>query len=170
MKATTLILSLCMLVLSMVGCTSAKVGVVQPERLFQDSASGQAGIEHLRQIEKGLQEQLAIAQKYIEKDPKNESLRAYLQTVFQGYQQAVAAEQQSVMESVNTQMETALTTLREEDGYAVLLNAEITLSTAQDADVTEAVLAEMNANPLTFERFVIEKLIVPAEVMKSAKK
>ncbi len=136
---------------SLTGCTSTQVAVVTPARLFQESESGKAGIEHLKQIETTIQEQLEIAQGLIAKAPNDEALRAKFQKVFLGYQQVINAEQQKVVESVNTLMQNALDKYRVQKGYAVIMSAESLLSYDPKIDVTNEILAAMNESKVTFE-------------------
>lgn len=56
-------IALClMLVFATTGCAASKIAVVDPARLFQESEPGKAGIEHLKQLEAAMQEQLKTAQ------------------------------------------------------------------------------------------------------------
>lgn len=66
-------IALClMLVFATTGCAASKIAVVDPARLFQESEPGKAGIEHLKQLEAAMQEQLKTAQGMIEKAPNDE--------------------------------------------------------------------------------------------------
>ena len=65
-------IALClMLVFATTGCAASKIAVVDPARLFQESEPGKAGIEHLKQLEAAMQEQLKTAQGMIEKAPND---------------------------------------------------------------------------------------------------
>ena len=67
-------IALClMLVFATTGCAASKIAVVDPARLFQESEPGKAGIEHLKQLEAAMQEQLKTAQGMIEKAPNDEA-------------------------------------------------------------------------------------------------
>ena len=60
-------IALClMLVFATTGCAASKIAVVDPARLFQESEPGKAGIEHLKQLEAAMQEQLKTAQGMID--------------------------------------------------------------------------------------------------------
>ena len=102
-------IALClMLVFATTGCAASKIAVVDPARLFQESEPGKAGIEHLKQLEAAMQEQLKTAQGMIEKAPNDEALRARFQKTFVGYQQIVNAEQQKVVQQINGLMQKTL--------------------------------------------------------------
>lgn len=151
--ALTLILAF-----SVAGCTGSKVAVVDPARLFQESAPGKAGIEHLKQIETAMQAQLQVAQGLIEKSPDDEALRARFQKAFMGYQQLVTTEQQKVVERINELMQKTLDSYRTKKGYAVIMGTEGLLSFDPKVDITSEIITEMNLTPLTFEPVKLEPL------------
>ena len=150
-KLGALVIALALpLVLSTSGCTGTKVGLVNPNRLFQESASGKAGIEHLKQMEGSLQEQLAAAQKLIEKKPGDENLRMQVQQEFASYQQIATDEQRKVVESINTQVKSTLEAVRVQKKLDAIFTSENALSFDEKIDVTNEVLTEMDRKPLTF--------------------
>ena len=154
---STLVLAL-VLAFATAGCTANKVGVVNPARLFQDSASGKAGFEHLKQLEAAMQQQLVTAQGVLEKAPGDEALRTSYQQVFVGYQQLVNTEQQKVVEGLNAQIQEALESYRKQKGLAVILNSESALVYAPTADVTQEILSRLDAAPLSFSPVTLEPL------------
>ena len=133
------------------GCTGTKVGLVNPNRLFQESASGKAGIEHLKEMENTLQEQLTTAQKLIEKKPGDEKLRMQVQQEFASYQQLATSEQRKVVESINTQVKSTLETIRIQKKLDAIFTSENALSFDEKIDVTNDVLTEMDRKPLSFQ-------------------
>ena len=138
-------IALClMLVFATTGCAASKIAVVDPARLFQESEPGKAGIEHLKQLEAAMQEQLKTAQGMIEKAPNDEALRARFQKTFVGYQQIVNAEQQKVVQQINGLMQKTLEDFRTKNGYSVIMNAEGLLAFDPKSDVTKDVIAEMD--------------------------
>ena len=162
-------IALClMLAFAAAGCTANKIAVVDPARLFQESDPGKAGIEHLKQLEGAMQEQLKTAQGMIEKSPNDEALRARFQKTFVGYQQLVNAEQQKVVQQINGLMQKTLEGYRTQKGYSVIMNAESLLSFDPKSDVTTDVIAAMNKNTVTFEPVKLEP--ITAEAPKAAPK
>ena len=154
---STLVLAL-VLAFATAGCTANKVGVVNPARLFQDSASGKAGFEHLKQLEAAMQEQLKTAQGMIEKAPNDEALRARFQKTFVGYQQIVNAEQQKVVQQINGLMQKTLEDFRTKNGYSVIMNAEGLLAFDPKSDVTKDVITEMDKTKVTFAPVKLEPI------------
>ena len=135
-------IALClMLVFATTGCAASKIAVVDPARLFQESEPGKAGIEHLKQLEAAMQEQLKTAQGMIEKAPNDEALRTRFQKTFVGYQQIVNAEQQKVVQQINGLMQKTLEDFRTKNGYSVIMNAEGLLAFDPKSDVTKEVIA-----------------------------
>ena len=144
-------IALClMLVFATTGCAASKIAVVDPARLFQESEPGKAGIEHLKQLEAAMQEQLKTAQGMIEKAPNDEALRARFQKTFVGYQQIVNAEQQKVVQQING--------LMQKNGYSVIMNAEGLLAFDPKSDVTKDVIAEMDKTKVTFAPVKLEPI------------
>ena len=150
-KLGVLILAL-MFSASLAGCTAGKssIALVNPSRLIQDSASGKAGIEHLKKMEATMQEQLQAAQKMIEKSPGDEALRVRIQQEFAGYQQLMSTEQQKVVDGINNQIKASLETVRAQKKLEVIFSSETVQSFDAKIDVTSEVLAEMNRTPLNF--------------------
>lgn len=150
------------LVFAVAGCTANKIAVVNPARLFQESDSGKAGFEHLKQLEASMQAQVQVAQSMLEKSPNDEALRTRFQKTFSGYQQLVNGEQQKVVTKINDLMQKSLDTYRTQKGYTVIVNSDGLLSYDPKADVTSEVIAEMNRTPVTFEPVKVEE-IAPAK-------
>ncbi len=157
------------LVFSVTGCATAKIVVVDPARLFQESEPGKAGIEHLKQLESAVQEQLKAAQGMIEKAPNDEALRGRVQKTFMGYQQLVNAEQQKVVQKINGLMQQTLQDYRSQKGYTAIMNAEGLLAFDPKADVTTEVIEAMNKNKVSFEPVKLEPVSAAAVEGKDAK-
>ena len=152
-------IALClMLVFATTGCAASKIAVVDPARLFQESEPGKAGIEHLKQLEAAMQEQLKTAQGMIEKAPNDEALRARFQKTFVGYQQIVNAEQQKVVQQINGLMQKTLEDFRTKNDYSVIMNAEGLLAFDPKSDVTKDVIAEMDKTKVTFAPVKLEPI------------
>ena len=118
----------------------------------------QTGIEHLKQLEAAMQEQLKTAQGMIEKAPNDEALRARFQKTFVGYQQIVNAEQQKVVQQINGLMQKTLEDFRTKNGYSVIMNAEGLLAFDPKSDVTKDVIAEMDKTKVTFAPVKLEPI------------
>lgn len=151
MRKLSMLALAAVLVVSLAGCKNeGGVAVVDAARLYQESASGKAGIEHLQKLEAALQARLMNAQEQMEKSPKDEALRGQFQAEFAGFQQLVQGEQQKVVEGIQKQMMDALEKARKKGDYAAVLASESVLASAPKADITDAVLKAMDAAPLTF--------------------
>ncbi len=171
MKASLRLFILSLLTLGLVACNSAQTGLVDPNLLFQNSASGKAGIAHLQAIEASLQEQLVIAQKYIEEQPSNMELQAFLQGIFQNYQEIIGQKQQAVLDGINAQMIEAMGAVRKKRGYKIIMSTDSALSFDETINLTKDVLTEMDAKPLTFEPFVLTPISLPENLqMKKEEK
>ena len=139
-------IALClMLVFATTGCAASKIAVVDPARLFQESEPGKAGIEHLKQLEAAMQEQLKTAQAMIEKAANDQALRARFQKTF-------------VVQQINGLMQKTLEDFRTKNGYSVIMNAEGLLAFDPKSDVTKDVIAEMDKTKVTFAPVKLEPI------------
>ena len=153
------IFALCLvLAVAVVGCSATKIAVVSPSRLFQESDSGKAGIEHLKNLEAAMQAQVQVAQDMLEKSPTDDALRTRFQLTFAGYQQLANDEQQKVISKINEVMRSSLDTYRNQKGYTAIISSEGLMSFDPKADVTSDIIAEMNRTPVSFEPVQLEDL------------
>ena len=111
-------IALClMLVFATTGCAASKIAVVDPARLFQESEPGKAGIEHLKQLEAAMQEQLKTAQGMIEKASQRRSPpRQFPEDLCWFTSSIVNAEQQKVVQQINGLMQKTLEDFRTKNG------------------------------------------------------
>ena len=99
---------MCIVVGSTIGCTTAKIGVVDPIRLFQESIPGKAGMEHLKSIEETMQTQIEQAQGMLDTSSNNQRMQDRFQKIFMEYQQIINREQQKVIEFFNNLIQKTL--------------------------------------------------------------
>lgn len=157
-KRIALIVLISIITFFEVSCVNAKIGVVDPTKLFQDSEPGKAGMSHLKTIEEAMQVQIDLAQGILEKSPKNEELRVQFQNIFIDYQQTINTEQQKVVEVINSLIQKTLDVFREENGYAVLITKDSLLSYALKDDVTGNIIEILNQTSVIFEPVIFEQV------------
>jgi outer membrane protein len=135
------------------GCNvgSPSVAVVDSARVFKESDPGKAGIKHLEALHDSMQAELNALQEELQAKPKSEILQQRLQEKYMVYQQRISAEQQQVINTLNEAIQKALDACRVEKNLALIVGTDVVLSYGQTADVTEAVILEVNKAQIEFK-------------------
>lgn len=128
-----------------------KLAVVDMARIMRDSEPGKAGVKFLESLQSGMQEKLNAIQARLEKDPKDEAAQKELQGVYMASQQRMQAEQQNVVNLLYDTIQRVLNAYREQQGYDIILSAEVAAAFNPKADVTAAVIAEVNKQKIDFK-------------------
>ncbi len=128
-----------------------KLAVVDMARIMRDSEPGKAGVKFLESLQTGMQDKLNAIQARLEKDPKDEAAQKELQGVYMASQQRMQAEQQNVVNQRYDTIQRVLNAYREQQGYDVILSAEVAVAFNPKADVTSAVIAEVNKQKIDFK-------------------
>ncbi len=128
-----------------------KLAVVDMARIMRDSEPGKAGVKFLEGLQAGMQDKLNAIQARLEKDPKDEAAQKELQGVYMTAQQRMQAEQQNVVNLLYDTIQRVLNTYREQQGYDVIISAEVAAAFNPKADVTTAVIAEVNKQKIDFK-------------------
>ena len=128
-----------------------KLAVVDMARIMRDSEPGKAGVKFLEGLQAGMQDKLNAIQARLEKDPKDEAAQKELQGVYMTAQQRMQAEQQNVVNLLYDTIQRVLNAYREQQGYDIILSAEVAAAFNPKADVTAAVIAEVNKQKIDFK-------------------
>ena len=128
-----------------------KLAVVDMARIMRDSEPGKAGVKFLESLQSGMQEKLNAIQARLEKDPKDEAAQKELQGVYMASQQRMQAEQENVVNLLYDTIQRVLNAYREQQGYDIILSAEVAAAFNPKADVTAAVIAEVNKQKIDFK-------------------
>lgn len=132
----------------MSGCESSSsqpsngVGVVNFTRLVEESEVGKAAQAHMETVSGDMQQQLMALQ--------GSADMAQMQILFNLYQEAVTALQEGVLDSFNKAVSQAAETVRVAQGYNCVLTSEMAVTYAPGADLTTAVIAELNKLEVSF--------------------
>lgn len=153
MKKLMLTLALCLAVLA-TACNqeapkAPKVGVVDPNAVFTKSTAAAEASKYLQGMSKSLQEEVMAIQKQMQDDKLDQKAKDELNKQFQAklmdYQKTVGKEQGRIVAVLNEALQKVLEDYRAKNNYALILNKEAALAMGPDADVTEGVVAAMNA-------------------------
>ena len=158
MRSIRIILPVLMGFLVLTGCQQQESQVAQPKiaivdmaRVMRDSEPGKEGVKFLESQQAGLQEQLDAIQDRLEKNPKDEAAMQELQRVYAVSQQRMQAEQQNVVNLLFDSVQRVVNSYRESQGFDIILAAEAVASSKPGADVTAAVIAEVNKQKIEFK-------------------
>ena len=130
---------------------SASVAVVDSARVFKESEPGKAGIKHLEALHDSMQAELNALQEELQGKPKDEKLQQKLQEKYMVYQQRISAEQQQVINTLNETIQKALDACRVQNKLALIVGTDVVLSYGPMADITEAVISEVNKAQVDFK-------------------
>jgi outer membrane protein len=127
------------------------VAVVDSARVFKESAPGKAGIKHLENLHESMQAELNALQQELQEKPNDEKLQQKLQEKYMVYQQRISAEQQQVINTLNEAIQKALDACRVQQKLALIVGTDVVLSYGPAADITGAVITEVNKAKVEFK-------------------
>ena len=166
---TALVLSLVLAAgLILTGCGS-KVVVVNPSRIYQESDAGKAGLAYLEQVEKDVKAKAEAAQRIAESMPDNDAMPMSLQQFFIACQEAMNNAQQQAVASVQDLISRSISSYREKNSVTVIMQNDAVISVDPVADVTNAVIADMNKSAVSFAPVTIADFVAPPAPAKEAK-
>ena len=144
----TLLLGAC---ISPADSPAPAVSVVDSSRVFKESEPGKAGIKHLETLHESMQAELNALQQELQVNPNDEGLQQKLQEKYLAYQQRIGAEQQQVINTLNTAIQQALDACRVQKKLALIVGTDVVLSYGPAADITDAVISEVNKAKVDFK-------------------
>ncbi|MDR2695139.1 MAG: OmpH family outer membrane protein [Deltaproteobacteria bacterium] len=127
------------------------VAVVDSARVFKESEPGKAGIKHLESLHESMQAELNALQQALQAKPNDEALQQKLQEKYMVYQQRISAEQQQVINTLNEAIQKALDACRAQLKVAIIVGTDVVLSYGPAADITAAVIGEVNKTRVEFK-------------------
>jgi outer membrane protein len=133
------------------GSSAPPVAVVDSSRVFKESEPGKAGIKHLETLHESMQAELNALQQELQAKPNDEALQQKLQEKYMVYQQRISAEQQQVINTLNDAIQKALDACRAQKKLAVIVGTDVVLSYGPAADITTAVIGEVNKVKVEFK-------------------
>lgn len=127
------------------------LAIVDMARVMRDSEPGKAGVQFLETMQAAMQKELDAIQQKLEKDSANEALQQELQQVLMTSQQRIQAEQQNVVTILYDTTQRVINNYREQQGLALILAAEAAAAYSTSADVTNAIIAALNKQNISFK-------------------
>jgi len=127
------------------------VAVVDSARVFKESEPGKAGIKHLENLHESMQAELVALQQELQETPNDETLQQKLQVKYMVYQQRISVEQQQVINILNEAIQKALDACRAQQNLALIVGTDVVLAYGPAADITNAVIQEVNKTTVAFK-------------------
>lgn len=122
-----------------------KVGVVNPNKVFMECEAGVEGMKMLDTIKEKYEPELNRLQSQMG-DDKDKA--AQFQKLLAEYQNAIGPEQQRIVDIIRDAFVKAVEKQRKAKGFSVILTNEKVLTMDPKADISDAVIREMNAMKL----------------------
>lgn len=144
------------LVLVVVGCNGKRVGVVNTELVYKESLVAEKGTEYLRNLTNSMQSEVVAIQEKAQNN-KSKTAAAEMQQAFMELQQRLNAEQQQVVTVLSEMYNKALENCRAKYKVDIIIPTEAALSFSPDVDLTQKVMQEMNAMPVSFTPLTAEQ-------------
>lgn len=133
-----------------------KIVVVDMNRIMRDSEPAKAGVKFLESLHTDMQEKINAIQERLAKKPNDESTQKELQSVYMTAQQRMQTEQQNVINLLNDAIQRVINQCREQNGYDIVINVEMTASYNAAVDVTAEIIEQVNKLTITFKPTVEE--------------
>jgi outer membrane protein len=108
-------------------------------------------VKFLESLHADMQEKINAIQERLTQKPDDEAAQKELQSVYMASQQRMQTEQQHVISLLDDVIQRVINTCREQKGYDVIINAEVTAAFSSAVDVTTEIIAEVNKHPLEFK-------------------
>lgn len=158
MQRFRIILPLLMGLLVLTGCqqqeskaSQTKIAIVDVARVMRDCDPGKEGVKFLESRQAEMQKQLDEIQGRLEKNPEDQKAMQDLQRVYGAAQQRMQAEQQNVVNVLFDSVQRVLNSYREAQGYDLILGADAVTSYKPSADITAAIITEVNKQKIEFK-------------------
>lgn len=130
------------------------IGLVDTDQVFSQSLSGKAGIAHLENIGKELQQEFIKLQSEVKEKDEN-SIMNFQKKAGQ-LEQRFKAEEQQVMTAIEKLYQESLDKVRQSSKLQLILAKTSALSFHDNSDVTAKVIEEMDKTALTFKPLPVE--------------
>jgi len=166
MKKTMTLLAAALIGLMMLtGCNQQKpgitVGVVDEAAAFQKNQAAAKAMEYLKNLGAPLQKKAEEAYKVMQEEQNEENVAAYKAAMAE-LQQVMNGEQQRVVQLIDAKFNEILENYRKEKGLTMILSKESVISYGETVDITDDIVAAMDALELDLTPKA-EEAAAPAE-------
>lgn len=127
-----------------------RVGVVDTEKVFQNSKLAQQGMAYIEGVSKQFSERLDKMQEEVSADPENQELMKQMQAELMRLQGDFEARQVEIGNKINKLFEDVLAEYREKNNLDVILPVQTVLSSRPGVDVTDAIVTLLDSKTIDF--------------------
>lgn len=128
-----------------------KIAVVDFERLMRDSVPGKEAQKFIDGRQAEAQAQLSAVQEKLEKAPDDQALQQEFQKVYATAMQRLQTEAQNAANIIQDAIKNVMNAYREKNGYDVIVYSETLASYSPQADITSAIMAEVDKKKVEFK-------------------
>lgn len=140
------------LVMGGAGCeqkdSSPRIAVVDTEKVFKNSKNAKEAMAYIEALNNDFTKRIGEMQAGLSADQDNTELLTTLQSEFMGLQSEFERVQTETADKLNKQFEAAIEEYREKNKIEVVLPVQMVISSKSEADITDAVIAIMDAKPV----------------------
>ncbi len=150
MKKLSIMLCVIALSAAVAACNDEKpkptVAVVNAAQVYSECESGKQAREYLEKLAAEMQNDLLAMQSELENTPANQRQAAQekLQATIVDYQQRIRMEEQQVLNKLSEDYQTTVDEYRKAHNLSLILRSEVLVSSAEEADITQAIIDAMN--------------------------
>ncbi|MCR4667688.1 MAG: OmpH family outer membrane protein [Desulfovibrio sp.] len=133
------------------GQQTAKIGVVNLNRIMVDSDAGRAAAKYMESLQEGMRADITALQEAADGDKEKKTDQEALQKKVQQAYAKMQAEQQNVQSILNDVLHRTVDSYRKNNGYSMILFSDVVLSFDKSVDVTSFVTEAMNKEKVEFK-------------------
>lgn len=127
------------------------VAVIDAQTVFEKSKVSSAGIAYVDEIAASFK---TVSDEMLAKLEANPELEPQIQAEYTRIQQEIEAAQRKVAENVYKSFEDTVNNYRVENNIAVVVQKQLVVSSADDADISEKIAAKIDSMNLDFKEGV----------------
>lgn len=156
MKRITTLLGAALLGLMLLaGCNQQQagitIGVVDEAAAFQKNQAAAKAMTYLQELGAPLQKKAEEAYNVMQAEQNEANVAAYKAAMGE-LQQVMQGEQQRIVGLIDAKFNEVLETYRQEKGLTLILSKESVISSSETVDITDDIVAAMDALELDFSR------------------
>lgn len=162
-RITTLLTATLLGLLLLAGCNQQPgitVGVVDEAAAFQKNQAAAKAMEYLQNLGGPLQQKAEAAYKTMQEDQNEENVAAYKAAMAE-LQQVMNGEQQRIVALIDAKFNEILENYRKEKGLTMILSKESVISFDNTVEITDDIVAAMDALELDFKAPAAEPAAEP---------
>ncbi len=123
--------------------SNSKVGFVDSNKVFKECKAGNKGMEYLKKSSEEFKTKFAEMQKSLAGNNTEANTRKFQEALGE-YQTKMGAEQNRIVEALQSAFTKAVDEYRKANGYSVILGTEAAISYDESADISDKIIEAMD--------------------------